>query len=237
MRVQYLAASARGPLHAELGIGNQDAWRAATLHGGVAVAVADGMGSKPMAAAGSRAACSAAITAVDLWWRAVDPPADTLPGLIESLWRVRLGRVAPDDARCTCLLAGISTQGALVVAALGDGLALVDSDEDGEDIVTAERTGFGNETEALGNVSSGHAWRVFVRPRINRGTVILLATDGVADDLLPDRRGSFARELVASYGSLAPMERVVALWRALQEWPTPGHSDDKTVAVLWSPES
>src|SRR3954467_6961839 len=99
MRVEYLGASARGPLHAELGTPNQDAWKAATPQGGVVIAVADGLGSKPMAATGSRTACAAAIAATELWWRSLDPPAHVLPELIESLWRKQLGSVAPDAAR------------------------------------------------------------------------------------------------------------------------------------------
>lgn len=236
MRVEYVAASARGPLHAELGTGNQDAWKAASVHGGFVIAVADGMGSKPMAAAGSRTACSAAVAATELWWRTVDPPAHALPELIESLWRLWLRPVSPDDARSTCLVAGVSNRGSLVVAALGDGLALVASDQDRVDMVTPERSGFGNETEALGSASTTSSWHVIVRPQISREAVVMLATDGVADDLLPDRRASFAREVVASFGCLPAVERGVALWRALHEWPTPGHSDDKTVAVLWRPE-
>lgn len=214
---------------------NQDAWKSAEVRGGVVIAVADGMGSKPRAAEGARTACAAAITATELWWRAVNPPVHALPDLIESLWRAWLGPVSPDDARTTCLVAGISRQGALVVAALGDGLVLVASQESEPEVITAERTGFGNETDALGRTPSTRAWRVSARPEVRPGTVILLATDGVSDDVLPERRADFARELTESFGDLPAWQRSVELWRALHDWPTPGHCDDKTAAVLWRP--
>ena len=236
MRFEYLAASARGPLHAELGTDNQDAWMAVRSDSGVVVAVADGMGSKPMAAVGARTACRAAVAAAEVWWKAVSPPAQALPGLIESIWRAWLGRVPPDEARATCLVAAASRQGDLVIATLGDGLALLASEENEVDVVTPERQGFGNETDALGRAASTRAWSVLARPQMAPGSVVLLTTDGVADDLVVERRAEFAHEVVTSFGSLPSWEGSVALWRALHEWPTPGHTGDKTVAVLWRPE-
>lgn len=235
MPAEYLAAGARGPGHTERGVGNEDAWQAARLGAGLVVAVADGMGSKPNAATGARTACRAAIAATDLWWRAPGASERALPDLIESLWRAWLGPVRPDDARSTCLVAAVENSGALVVAALGDGLALVSSGGDEAEVVTSERSGFANETDALGSTSSAGAWRTLVRPSFGKDDVILLTTDGVSDDLLPGRRAAFAREIVASFGGLPELERSPALWRALHDWPTPGHSDDKTVAVLWCP--
>lgn len=233
MRVRYIGASARGPLHSELGSSNQDAWKGAKVRGGVVIAVADGMGSKPLAALGARKACAAAITATGLWWKSDDSRADALPDLIESHWRASLGSVSPDDARTTCLVAGVSPGGAMVVAALGDGVALVTSEGCETELVTAERTGFGNETHALGRTPTLGVWRVSMRSSMEPGTVVMLATDGVADDLVPDRRPGFAREIVDAFGDLPPWRRRFSLWRALRAWPTPGHTDDKTVAVLW----
>jgi len=229
---EHFAASARGPLHAELDSRNQDAWKASRTSAGVVVAVADGMGSKPLADIGSRTACAAAVAATELWWRADDAPVSALPSLIESLWRTWLGPVAPDDARTTCLVAGVSQRGALVMAAIGDGLALICDDSEMQ-VLTAERMGFSNETHALGRMPTAGAWRVATRGEVPPGTAVLLATDGVADDLLPARRGDFARQVIGSYGDLPDWQRGFELWRALHDWPTPGHSDDKTVAVLW----
>jgi hypothetical protein len=191
------------------------------------------MGSKPSAAVGSRTACTAAIAATELWWRTRNSPQQALPALVESLWRAWLGPIPPDDARSTCLVGGISKRGSLVLAALGDGLALVASDGDEVEVVTPDRSGFANETDALGSACRSSAWQVAVRPEVSRGTVILLATDGVADDLVPERRVDFAREVVSSFGSLPRWRRQGALRRELHDWPTPGHTDDKTVAVLW----
>lgn len=233
MRIELLAASARGPGHEQLGTGNEDAWIAARLTGGSVIAVADGMGSKPEAAVGARTACDAAVVAMDLWWRGPAQEVQALPDLIEATWRAWLGRVDPSDARSTCLVAGISDDGSLVVAALGDGIVLVVDERDEVDVVTDERTGFGNETYALGDRGSRSPWRLRVTPQVGPGTAVLLATDGVADDLLPEARAGFARHVISSFGGLPEWERGFALWRELRDWPTPGHSDDKTVAVMW----
>jgi serine/threonine protein phosphatase PrpC len=233
VHAEAFAASARGPVHAGLGVGNQDAWRVSATSRGTVVAIADGLGSKPSAARGAHAACAAAIAATAVWWQRRDTPAAALGGLIESRWRARLGPVPPDEARTTCLLAALDAQDRLVIATLGDGLALV-ADDHGAELITEERPGFGNETSALGAIPSDGAWRVAVRS-MTPGTVVLLATDGVSDDLVAERRADFAREVVASFGSLSPWQRSPELWRALHAWPTPGHGDDKTVAVLWRP--
>jgi serine/threonine protein phosphatase PrpC len=235
MRVEHVAASARGPLHADLDVRNEDAWRVCTSTAGVVLAVADGLGSKPHAAIGAHAACAAAVAAMQFWWDA-DASPRALPPLIEALWRRGLGAVAPNDARSTCLVAGISHAGQLVMATLGDGVALITSDRETEeaDVISAERTGWSNETHALGAASAAGAWHVTSRPAVP-GTIVLLASDGVADDLVPARRAGLARALVTSYGELADWRRSVELWRALQAWPTPGHGDDKTLALLWRP--
>jgi len=213
---------------------NEDAWKTAEVGGGVIVAVADGMGSSPHAAVGARTACRAAVAATELWWTTPEAPAHTLPALIESLWREWIGPDAPDDARATCLVAGVASDGTLVLAALGDGVVLVAGDET-ERVLTDERTGFGNETHALGGAPSPRVWRVATGGRLAPGDIVLLATNGVADDLIAQRRRDFARELVRAFGGLPNWQRGVELWRALHDWPTPGHNDDKTVAVLWRP--
>jgi hypothetical protein len=62
---------------------------------------------------------------------------------------------------------------------------------------------------------------------------VVLATDGVSDDLDTSRIGDFIRMLVTEFAPLAPPQRWRELCRELTEWPTPHHLDDKTLAVLW----
>ena len=62
----------------------------------------------------------------------------------------------------------------------------------------------------------------------------MLVTDGIADDLRPDKLDAFVKWLRDEIGRKPKNERLTALRRALREWPTPAHLDDKTLAVLLS---
>jgi serine/threonine protein phosphatase PrpC len=89
-------------------------------------------------------------------------------------------------------------------------------------------SGFANETEALGQASS---WICHSFRRAD-GDVVVLASDGVADDLLPERIDDFVTWLMDEFAPLPPSQRWRTLQRELMEWPTPRHTDDKTLVVL-----
>jgi hypothetical protein len=57
-------------------------------------------------------------------------------------------------------------------------------------------------------------------------TGVMLCTDGISDDLLPERRLSFADKVFANGANIRELRRT------LIEWPVPLHSDDKTIACL-----
>ena len=65
----------------------------------------------------------------------------------------------------------------------------------------------------------------------------MLATDGVADDLLPERIDGFVQWLMDDFAGMAPSQRWRALQRELKDWPTPHHTDDKTLVVLTQREA
>ena len=90
--------------------------------------------------------------------------------------------------------------------------------------------GFTNESCALGITSDVSVWTKITLDRGARS--IVLCTDGVADDLLPNRFGDFLDWLVTEAKPEPPQKRRRMLERALREWPTPNHLDDKTVAVV-----
>ena len=89
-------------------------------------------------------------------------------------------------------------------------------------------SGFSNETQSLG---SGGVWakRCFECSEID---IAVLASDGVSDDLRPDRLADFVAWLKDEIAAFSPVARWRSLRRELNEWPTPRHLDDKTIAVL-----
>ena len=228
-RMEVFGASVAGPRHRHLGEPNQDAWAPLRGQSFRGVAVADGLGSAPLGRLGARTACRAIALSLRTWAGTGAPPS-TIGPLIESTWRVLLGHTPPRTARTTCLFGAVLADGEALTGQLGDGLATV---------VTGERCsqrgpgreGFGNETQALGTGAEWHIQRV----PFSATSILLLATDGVADDLAPGSIQGFAQHLVQTYGPLPPRARWRQLATDLSNWPVPHHLDDKTVATLYVP--
>ena len=227
-RHDYFGATVVGPSHRAESKPNEDKWLGARGSFGTLVVVSDGMGSRREAQRGAEMACRAVLAAVRAWHRSRSHGIDSLLRQIESTW---LQLIAPSQARdcaATCLFALAHSEGHLYVAGLGDGLAMICGPNSHELVVGRDMHGFVNETHALGE---SRYWAARTVPQ-EPGSVVILATDGVADDLIDDRLGDFARWLMNKFASLAPVRRWQALRKELINWPIPHHLDDKTLAVL-----
>lgn len=232
--VEVFGASVRGPAHAVTRLPNQDAWAHARAGTARVVVVSDGMGSRPHAREGARAACRAVVDAVRQWRRYPSASVDILLGLVHLLWRARISPRPPEDCACTCLFAVVEQDGSGVAAQLGDGLVLTKDVDGTSSLGSRVPDAFTNETLTLGVTSQLSAWQRVSLER--RPRALVLCTDGVADDLLPHRLGDFVDWLVCEVRTEAPAGRRHILEQALRQWPTPNHLDDKTIAVIFVPE-
>lgn len=233
MAVVY-GASVRGPRNRRERRGNQDAWLGTHGPFGHLVVVCDGLGSRARSARGARAACAAVLRAVRHWPGAATS-ADVLylVRLVEILWRLEL---ATDDAtKCatTCCFVLREPDGHLVGAGLGDGLALVRPQDGAIEQLGGRPAGaFADETVALGTPHRVSDWWTVVMPPVAGTRSVVLATDGVADDLDPGKLEGFVDWLVDDIGPLPGPQRWRRLCSELRGWPVPHHVDDKTVAVV-----
>jgi serine/threonine protein phosphatase PrpC len=225
---EYFGASVAGPRHRAEGRRNEDSWLGIRGAFGTLVVVSDGMGSKRDARRGAQMACRAVLDAVRAWHKAGSSSVDMLLVRIEPLWLALVAPATGRDCAATCLFALAHSRGQLHVAAIGDGFALRRTSRGVEWIVGERKGGFANETDALGYSAS---WTSRSFPIDGEATVVL-ATDGVADDLLPERIEAFVQWLLDDFAGMAPAERWRALQRELRNWPTPHHTDDKTLVVL-----
>lgn len=228
LRDDYFGASVVGPRHRAEGKLNEDSWLGARGAFGTLVVVSDGMGSRREARRGAQMACRAVLDAVRAWHKAGARELDELLVRIEPAWCALIAPASVRECAATCLFALAHAYGQLHVAGIGDGLALVRSRPGLEWVVGPRSGGFANETAALGHSAS---WTSRSFPRA-RGQVVVLATDGVADDLLPERVDGFVQWLMDDIAGMAPSQRWRALHRELKDWPTPHHTDDKTLVVL-----
>ena len=235
--VQRFGASVRGLRNADSGGPNQDAWASGSGRSGEHVVVCDGLGSRRSSDIGARAACLAVRRAVREW-----PGTDRGVGathlvrLVEVLWRLLVAPHSPAECATTCAFVIREPSGALVLAGLGDALVLLRR-ADGETLRFGGRPAgaFGYETLALGTSHRLDDWWTGVVPS-GIGRTVILATDGVSDDLAEDRYPAFAAWVANDIGALPPLARRRRLARELRDWPVPRHSADKTLAVLLESE-
>lgn len=221
-----------GPAHAQARQRNDDAWLAVRRAGATAVVVCDGLGSRPHGGHGARMACLAARDALGAWSRGSCLRPELLARLIDAHWRVRVQPHSPDHCATTCLIAVRVPGRGWVVGGVGDGLALVATAEREPHVVVGTgRTGFANETCAMGGRFREEDWKFATAPDVS-GQAAILATDGVSDDLRAERLPGFTDWLLTSFGGPDARRAGRRLAGELRAWPTPGHSDDKTIAVL-----
>ena len=191
------------------------------------------MGSRPDSDIGARTACRALRQAVRCW-PGIASSADPkfFLRLVEIIWRLELAPYLPAQCATTCLFVLREPDGHLLLGGLGDGMIIV-REGDGGLVTLGGRTlnDFGNETLALGVPHRLDDWWLETKPP-GVGRIVVLATDGVADDLDPDKLQSFTNWLVSDIGCLSPAMRWRRLCRELRHWPVPHHVDDKTIAVL-----
>ena len=231
--VRVVASSVRGPAHAQEGLPCQDAWKADTGSRASFAVVCDGMGSRPRAQVGARAATLAARDAWRLWRRSAAGTVEDLIRLLEAAWRIRLGEILPDSAATTCLVYAEDEHGRAALLQLGDGL-MARRTRDGAVIV--HPAGCAREfgaTLALGTPHALADWSWNLTAPLARGEALVMATDGVADDLDHRRLGELAAWIMDEFGALPHPGRALAL--ELRGWPVPHHLDDKTLLVMWKP--
>jgi len=229
-------ASLIGPSHLKLGLPNQDAWMSRHYSWGDVVTVSDGLGSRPRSNVGAKAACLSVFEAAKAYHICPEAKIEDILRLVHSHWLVKIAPLEPHECSATCLFV-IRLSGKCLLAQLGDGLIAVCGKSSDEPIFLNDNKedSFSNFTYGLGLEFMPDQWqtRTVMTEHCN---AFVLCTDGISDDLLPEKQSVFARELYLSYRDCSYQKRTSDLYRWLKNWPVPGHSDDKTVACLFKKE-
>ena len=229
---EYMGASVIGPAHLINGMPNQDAWIAKRFKWGNVIAVADGLGSKRYSDIGAKAACNAIVDAAKWFQKRANRNHEELSRAIHRNWLNRLGSLESTDCATTCLFA-IQIGQSITLGRLGDGMLIaVDGNHEHEVILSDDKgESFSNFTLCLGREFRPEHWELATLDS-NSYNAVLICSDGIADDLVVEQRGSFAHEFYQAYSTQSHSERSLDLLRWLNNWPVPGHTDDKTVACL-----
>ena len=229
---RLFGTSVRGPGHVRTGLPNQDALRIVKRKWGDVVVVSDGVGSCPTSDRGSFAACLAVIRSACQWTKTLSGPDELLKSIHQN-WIKRLGVFSPRESAATCLFAFRPIAGRMILGMLGDGLiAVLKSDGSYAELSDDKVECFSNQTAALSeNVPVGR-WRTMAIEQ-DECDAVFLCTDGIADDLLPERREEFVRWIFDNAQPLSKSALKCEMRKMLEQWPTPKHSDDKTLAALF----
>lgn len=230
---RFGAASVIGASHAEDSLPNQDAYIVKAYAFGVVLAVADGLGSKPLSHIGSKAACESVGEAARIWAKRPGAPVELFIRLIHSLWEMRIAPYSKSDCGTTCLFVVLFRTGRFVCGQLGDGL--IGFRAGGEFRMVADRgdDDFLNETQSMHTVRSFADWTWIDREAGEDELAVVLATDGVSEDLVPEKRDAFLSHLEGLIARQPDSRRrCAAVRRLLADWPAKHSFDDKTVVVF-----
>ena len=230
-RVIGFGASVVGQRHLSEGLSNQDAWLQTRGRFGFLQVVCDGLGSKKLAALGAKAATHAVREAVSRWHKAKFAPPNALIPLIELYWRLRVVPHPITDCATTCMFVLVLPNGEIQIGALGDGLALLENQKGVKVIHQARSEAFANQTDHLGASHSRGQWTL-EQHQISEIKTIMLMTDGIADDLLPDKHHEFVEWVRQKVQGVRPQAGNARLRNALNAWATPKSGDDKTLTIL-----
>jgi hypothetical protein len=167
-----------------------------------------------------------------MWRRSPVVSIEDLIRLIEVAWRIRLQSLTPDTAATTCLLFAEDGHGRAVLAQLGDGLIARRGADGAVAIHPSRGAGFGL-THALGAPHTLADWSLALARPLTTGEAVVLATDGVSEDLEQARLGDLTAWVTGDLAAHPSPGRALA--RELRAWPVPNHQDDKTLLVMWKP--
>jgi len=222
-----------GPAHKKNGIPNQDYWMAKQFWWGNVVVVSDGLGSKSHSDIGSKAACLSVIETAGTFYKNQNANINDILRFIHANWLIKIAPLSASDCSATCLFV-IQMNGKLILGRLGDGLIAVNSKIDKNCFILSDnkQDSFSNMTNCLTSNFNINCWETILVNDENYNAVIL-CTDGIADDLEPECETEFAKSIYFKYKDFNSKKRKKDLQILLNDWPTPKHSDDKTIACLY----
>ncbi len=231
-------ASVRGPGHIKTNTPNQDAWAAFHDDEWEGIVVSDGVGSKAHSDLGSRMLCEAvrfAVSSILTSFQNFDLDDEQQRGAflhtLHEQWTELIGSTSPDDASATCLFGCCFSNGFLWLGMLGDGCAAyIDKSGIVHRLTEDKELGFSNLTTALSSRLDCNSWKFMSAPSGDCKAVVL-CTDGVSDDL--EDIDGFILAFSEAFIDMPLAQATLESKDMLEQWPTPKHSDDKTIACLF----
>lgn len=196
----------------------------------IVLALADGLGSATHSEKGSLAICRSIIENVKIARRTSSPLSGTN---ILNYWdtKLKVKGFNPQDCMTTSSFAVINKQTKNVTTAqIGDSqIYLI---VDGKLIYTTKEKDFSNVTECLNpskvvkyDLNSVH---------FENSIRVLIASDGICDELEPNAIPEMADYLIERYSSMPTKKRNLALSGEIRRSFSKRNADDKSIIFLWN---
>lgn len=224
-----------GPGHLRAGLPNQDAFAVKGTSAYDCVVVSDGVGSAVKSDVGAQMVCEAVLETLEqvvTSGRNLDAASFVME--VKEMFLQKISPLPLHECSATCLFA-IRYSGFLFVGLLGDGLVAV-KEIDGKlkILCDGKAESFSNIVKSFAEDTRFEDWKTLVIPEVSCFATVL-CTDGIGDDLI-DVEG-FVNGFIAEYSSKEISSAIREIQSLLQSWPTPKHSDDKTIACMFRKET
>ena len=224
-------ATCRGLAHKKNGEPNQDHLLIKAGKKLKLICVADGVGSHKYSHKGSKQICRSVYKTL-IALRDGNIREEEFPEHINKLFSKKLLGKYKNKTATTCIFAAILGD-KLYVAQAGDGVCGIIFDGKFKTL-GYRRSGFLNEVYPIKADSDNVGkWNFrIIELEKYRNLDIFLGTDGVSDDIIPEKLGDFVRYVFAGVELLKPRQRKAYIKKMLKEWSVPFSNDDKTIAIL-----
>lgn len=223
-------ASVTGAAHILERLPDQDSFKYRRYGYGAVMAVADGVGSDRYSHFGSKAAVQAVHEAFCAY-ACGDIGRAQITKTIYRQYVSLLKTQYRSAASTTCLFAAHLFDQGLYLGLVGDGI--ICGSINGQPLLMKKGSGsFTNIVEPLSPKRAAPAWTTKFIPAARLDSIrLMLATDGVSEDILPNKEADFACYLLERVDARRAEERRRRLLELLKDWQTPRSLDDKTVVL------
>ena len=221
------AASLIGTRHRNARQKNQDSFRKSSGREYWVIAVADGVGSLAYSHYGSRAICKSVCRAARLYSKKKINADDICSEIVMGFQR-KIPQKYAQQCATTCLFGIYFRSGELFVGQAGDGMAALGMDGQYK-VLSEKEEEFSNIVHPVNASKEYHGWKAIctkIDIQKTKKLNIILTTDGVSEDVLPEKRDSFLEYLVKETRRDRDVKKI------LLNWDVPGSSDDKTIAIM-----
>lgn len=224
-------ASIIGPAHIRQHMPNQDAFKFCNYRYGCVMAVADGVGSDRYSHFGSKAVVQAVHEAFCAYVRG-DINRTQITKSIYRYYISILKKRYQLAASTTCLFAAYIFNQGLYLGLIGDGI-ICGSINSQPFVMQKTSDAFANIVKPLSPQRPNPTWTTKYIPEHRLNSIrLMLATDGVSEDILPNKESDFASYLIDYVNSWRAKDRQIKLLNILENWETPKSLDDKTIVLF-----